>query len=246
MRPSDRLTAAAMTAMAVDELGAHSVVIIHDSDAFGSGGADAVEVGLRGRGLHALARAAYSTGTRDFDALAHQVASLDPDAVLLYSTNNTDVGLLLRALRYWQVTGSIITSPGGATAVTYGIAAEAQDGIYVALDAHLAATQAGARFERRFAERFGLPPDTYIAWYYDSIYLIAAALAEEPGSPAELSAALRTASFAGAQGAYHFDEHGDGLHEVVMALMEGGVARPVGRFSETGLSLDSPALGATP
>jgi ABC-type branched-subunit amino acid transport system substrate-binding protein len=140
----------------------------------------------------------------------------------------------------------VITSPGGATAVTYGIAAEAQDGIYVALDAHLAATPAGARFERRFEERFGLPPDTYIAWYYDAVYLLAAALATGPAGPAELSAALRAVEFTGAQGAYRFDERGDGLHEVVLAVMEGGAPQPVGRYSEAGLSLDGPALGATP
>lgn len=244
MRPSDRLTAAAMTALAADELGSARAAIVHDADAFGAGGADAIVAGLAERGLRPAAREAYSTGTRDFDDLARRVAVALPDAVLIYGTNNTDVGLLLRALRYWQVDAPIVTSPGGATAVTYGIAAEAQDGVYVALDALLAATPAGARFERRFAERFGLLPDTYVAWYYDAVYLIAAALADGPADSAELSAALRAARFEGAQGPYSFDAGGDGLHQVFLAVMEGGAPRPVGRYTQGGLRREALAGGA--
>lgn len=235
MRPSDRLTAAAMTALSVEELGSRRVVIVHDADAFGSGGAEGIEAGLRQRGLRPLAREAYRTGTRDFDALARRVAEAGPDAVLIYGTNTTDVGLLLRALRYWQVEGAIITSPGGASAITYGIAAEAQDGIYVALDALLAATPAGARFERRFYERFGLKPDTYVAWYYDAIHLLAAALERDPRGAEALGGAIRDQTFAGVQGRYHFDERGEGLHEVVLVTMRDGQPRPVGVYGEGGL-----------
>lgn len=234
MRPSDKLTSAAMTALAVDELGRRRVAIIHDSDAFGSGGADGITAMLAERGLTPAAREPYPTGMRDFDALVRRVAVVQPDAVLIYGTNNTDVGLLLRTLRYWQVDAAIITSPGGATAVTHSIAAEAQDGIYVAMDAAFAATPAGSRFERRFTERFGLPPDTYVAWYYDAIYLLAAALAESPAGPEELSAALRRVPFSGAQGAYAFDSAGEGLHRVILARMGGGVASPVGQYSADG------------
>lgn len=244
MRVSDQLTAAAMTALAVDELGGRRIAIIHDSDAFGTGGADGVAEGLQARGLAPALREPYATGTHDFDGLARRVAAAQPDAVLIYGTNNTDVGLLLRALRYWQVAAPIVTSPGGATAVTYSIAAEAQDGIYVVMDAMLAATPAGARFERRFSERFGQVPDTYGAWYYDAVYLLAAALAGAPSGPAELSAALRATPFEGAQGAYRFDQGGDGLHEVVLALMAGGVPRPVGRYSEAGLRRET--VGVAP
>ncbi|MCS6879784.1 MAG: ABC transporter substrate-binding protein [Oscillochloridaceae bacterium] len=235
MRPSDRLTSAAMTALAVEELGSRRIVIVHDADAFGTGGANGVEAGLRQRGLRPLAREAYRTGTRDFDALARRVAEAGPDAVLIYGTNTTDVGLLLRALRYWQVRGAIITSPGGASAVTYGIAAEAQEGIYVALDALLAATPEGARFERRFYERFGLKPDTYVAWYYDAVHLLAMALERRPRTAEELRAAVREQTFTGVQGRYRFDERGEGLHEVVLATMRAGQPRLVGVYGEGGL-----------
>lgn len=239
MRPSDKLTSAAMTALAVDELGRRRVAIIHDSDAFGSGGADGITAMLAERGLSPAARESYPTGTRDFDALVRRVAVVQPDAVLVYGTNNTDVGLLLRALRYWQVDAAIVTSPGGATAVTHSIAAEAQDGVYVAMDAAFGATPPGARFERRFTERFGLPPDTYVAWYYDAIYLLAAALAQNPAGPEDLSAALRGLPFTGVQGAYAFDSAGEGLHRVILARMAGGVASPVGQYSADGFTTEN-------
>jgi ABC-type branched-subunit amino acid transport system substrate-binding protein len=99
----------------------------------------------------------------------------------------------------------------------------------------LAATPAGARFERRFYERFGLKPDTYVAWYYDAIHLLAAALERGPRGSEELRAAIHDQTFAGVQGRYRFDRRGEGLHQVVLATMRGGQPRLVGLYGEGGL-----------
>lgn len=79
MRPSDLLTSAAMTALAVDRLGKRRVAIIHDSDAFGSGGARNLLAPTWPIGLAPVAREQYSTGARDFDTLVRNVAAAGPD-----------------------------------------------------------------------------------------------------------------------------------------------------------------------
>jgi branched-chain amino acid transport system substrate-binding protein len=234
MRPSDRLTAAAMTAIAVDQLNKHRIAIIHDSDTFGTGGAQNITTYLASRGLAPILQEAYRTGSRDFDLLVRAVAQAQPDAVLIYATNTTDLGFLLRAIRYWNLDASIITSPSGATAVTHDIALDAQDQIYVAMDAYLPATPAGLRFAHRFVERFGIPADTYIAWYYDAIYLLADILRVHGDDPQMISRALRTAAFEGIQGRYHFDERGEGLHEVTLVRMQDGKARRIGVYGDQG------------
>ena len=240
MRPSDSLTAAAMAALATDRLALRHIAIVHDSDAFGSGGAEHISAALAARGLAPAARESYRTGTRDFDALAQTVAAARPDAVLIYATNTTDLGFLLRAIRYWKIDASIITSPSGATTVTHDIAAQAQDGIYVAMDAFLPATPQGQRFVERFTERFGVPPDTYIAWYYDAMFMLAGTLRAHGSAPQDISAGLRATTFAGVQGTYHFDAQGEGLHDVTIVQMGGGAARRIGVFGARGFQ---PAVG---
>ncbi len=236
MRPSDRLTAAAMAALATERLGLRRIAIIHDSDAFGSGGAEHITSSLATRALAPVAQADYRTGTRDFDALAQNVAAARPDAVLIYATNTTDLGFLLRAIRYWKIDASIITSPSGATTVTHDVAAEAQDGIYVAMDAFLPATPQGQRFVQRFTARFGVPPDTYIAWYYDAMFMLAGVVRAHGSAPQDISAGLRDTSFAGVQGAYHFDAQGEGLHDVTIVQMRGGAAQRIGVFGAHGFA----------
>ncbi|HEX9373185.1 MAG TPA: ABC transporter substrate-binding protein [Roseiflexaceae bacterium] len=235
MRPSDRLTAAAMVTLAVDRLGARRIGIVHDADAFGSGGAERVVAELERRGMALVARERYVTGESDFDPLVRRMAAAGVDTILIYGTNSTDVGVLLRAIRYWHLQVQIVTSPGGASTVTRNVAAEAQDGVYVATDALLSASPIGVHFEQAFARRFGMPPDTYIAWYYDAIYLLAGVLREHGAAPQALDAAIRATVYQGAQGVYRFDAAGEGLHQVALVRMDQGHSVPVGSYDEHGL-----------
>lgn len=240
MRPSDALTAAAMTALAVDRLGARQIAVIHDSDAFGSGGAENISGELARRNLSPPLFAPYTTGAREFDTLVQQVAEQRPDAVLVYATNATDMGALLRSIRYWNLEVPIITSPSGASPVARNIAAQAQDGVYVAMDTLFAASKPGQRFEQTFRQRFGLQADTYVAWVYDSVYLLADVLRQGHTTPEQISAALHGGEFVGAQGVYRFDGRGEGLHKVVLAQMGGGVPTQIGLYTTAGLQEAQP------
>jgi branched-chain amino acid transport system substrate-binding protein len=231
MRPSDGLTAAAMTALAVDRLGARRIAIIHDSDAFGTGGADNIGADLEQRHLVPVARERYVTGSTEFGPLVQAAAAARPDAVLIYGTNPTDVGLLLRAIRYGKLDTPIVTSPGGSSAVTHNVAADAQDGVYVAMDTFFDATPTGHQFAQTFLKRFGIAPDTYIAWYYDAIYMLAGALRTHGADVHAISQDLRSAGYQGVQGSYRFDERGDGLHEVMLAQMADGQPRLISTYN---------------
>jgi hypothetical protein len=98
------------------------------------------------------------------------------------------------------------------------------------------ATPAGRRFEQVFSARFGIPPDTYVAWIYDSIYLLAGILREHGAEPQAISAALRTARHTGVQGVYQFDAQGEGLHQVTLVQMAAGQPQLVGSYSMAGFA----------
>jgi branched-chain amino acid transport system substrate-binding protein len=233
MRPSIRVTAAAMVAFAVEHLSASRVGIIYDTDLHGSNGAARVKAELKLRDRFPVVEAYYETATNDYDGLAQQVAAAKVDTVFIYGTNPTDIGRLLRDLRYRNRDLTIVTSPGGASAVTYNLAGDAQDGIYVAIDSLLESTTAGAHFEQAFFQRFGLAPDTYVAWYYDAVYLLAATLRHSPGN---ISEAIRRTPFEGAQGVYRFDANGEGLHTAALVRMLAGDIEMVGSYGEAGFA----------
>ncbi len=256
VRPSDAVTAAALVAFAVDVLDSHRLAVVHDTDAFGSGGARLVQEELRRRGLTPVHVIGYDTAIGNLEA---QVAPLtkgddDVDSVLIYGTNPTDIARILRELRYWDRDVQIVTSPGGATVPTFNIAADAQDGIFVVTDALLTDTGAGRAFYDAFVARYNIEPDTYIAWSYDAIHLLAAALRQQPQARGDtLSAQIRAFPFDGAQGPYRFDAQGNSLFRVSVVQMQGGVARPVALYHDGQLVLLSenkvepaPRSGATP
>lgn len=237
MRPSIRVTAAAMVALAVEGLETSRAGVIFDTDLHGSNGAERVSTELRARGREPVVEIGYTTATADYDPIAQEIAAAKLDTLFIYGTNPTDIGQLLRAVRYRAPEVKIVTSPGGSSVITHNLAGDAQDGVYVAIDSLFSATPDGMRFEAAFRKRFGLAPDTYAAWYYDAVHLIAATLHENQS--ATLSRAIRASAYTGAQGQYRFNSQGEGLHEVALALMRRGEPAPIGRYGEHGLSMYS-------
>ena len=105
-----------------------------------------------------------------------------------------------------------------------------------------------ARFQEAFVQRFGVEPDTYVAWTYDVVYLLADILAEHPDARGDvLDDLIRQTTFDGIQGSYRFDETGEGLHSVTIVRMEDAVPQPVGTYGPTGFvpNADWPAVKAS-
>lgn len=237
VRPSDRLGAAAMVTIALEELGAERIGLVYDSDAFGSGGAELIRRELSERDRTLAADMSYPTNTGEFDQRVRRLAEAQVDMVFIYGTNQTDVGRLLRTIRYWDLDMPIFTSPGGSSIVTYNVAAEAQDGILAIDDGFFRDSTRAAQFQAAFARRFGVQPDTYIVWTYDTVYLLADILAEHPNATGdELSDLIRQSTFEGTQGKYRFDETGEGLHSVIIVHMKNGIPQPVGTYSPAGFA----------
>lgn len=236
-RPSDRLGAAAMVTIAIEAVGAERIGLVYDSDAFGSGGAELIRRELSQRGRTLAADLSYTTNPGEFDQLVRRLAEAQVDMILIYGTNQTDVGRLLRTIRYWDLDIPIFTSPGGSSIVTHNVAAEAQDGILAIDDGFFRDSAKAAAFQQAFVDRFGVKPDTYVAWTYDAVYLLAEILAEHPDANGDaLNELIRQSTFEGTQGRYRFDEAGEGLHSVIIVQMMNGIPQPVGTYSRAGFA----------
>src|SRR5476649_27693 len=134
LRASDGITAAAMTAFAVNEKKSKKPAIMHASDAFGVGGADQIVLNLKKMSMEPVANEQYPKDTKDFTAELLKIKTAGADALMVYVQNPSDTALILQQIRSNGLKMPIIGSPSLGNTTALDIAKQSADGIYVSLD----------------------------------------------------------------------------------------------------------------
>ena len=96
VRPDDSIAAAAMVKYIKENTKYTKIGILHDTDAFGTGGADLVEKGAKAAGLTVVRREKYTTKSKDFTAQLLALKNAGTEIMVLYGTNPEDVALIQR------------------------------------------------------------------------------------------------------------------------------------------------------
>lgn len=210
----DDAQAATQSQFAAGTLKASSAVLVDDGEPYGKTLADAFAAAFAQAGGHIAMRERIDRGTVEFSALAQQVKSASPDAVV-FEGLNPEGALLVKALRDAGYAGSFI-APDGLLSVRDFIApgGAAAEGTIVTGGA----TPDDA-FSGRFKDRFQRMPTTpFVLQSYDAVNVLLEAVASaatEAGDGAlvidraRLADALRAQRFAGLTGPIQFDENGD-------------------------------------
>lgn len=224
MRPNDGVAAPAMVRYITEELKLTKVAILHDSDAFGTGGGDLLEKALKDKNLTPVKREKYTGGDKDFTPQLTNIKTANPEIMCLYATNIADDGVILKQVKQLGLTFKIMGSPSTAQTTVYDLAKEAQDGIYSTVDYVPESTPVARNYFNAYRKKFGVDPDDLSAWAYDAIYVFADGI-RAAGSVDK--ARVRDA-IAGIHndvrviGTVNFDKLGDGLHSVAVVQMAGG------------------------
>jgi branched-chain amino acid transport system substrate-binding protein len=224
MRPHDGLTGPAIARFATEELKLTKVAILHDSDAFGTGGADLVEQTLNEKKLSVAKRERYVGGDKDFTAQLTNIKNANPDAMVLYATNTSDDGVILRQVRQLGLPFKLVGSPSTGVTVVYDLAKEAQDGIYAVVDYVPESTQVARDYAGAYRKKYNSEPDDLSAWTYDSVYVFRKAI-ESSRSVDKSKVRDALAGIKNLQrvvGKVSFDAKGDGLHSVAAVRMQDG------------------------
>lgn len=224
MRPNDGVAAPAMVKYITDELKLSKVAILHDSDAFGTGGGDLLEKALKDKNLTAVRREKYTGGDKDFTAQLSNIKNANPEIMCLYATNIADDGVILKQVKQLGLIFKIMGSPSTAQTTVYDLAREAQDGIYSTVDYVPETTDVAKRYFEAYKKRYGIEPDDLSAWAYDAIYVFADAL-KTAGSADKAKVREGIAGIHNNTrviGVVNFDKLGDGLHSVAVVQMAAG------------------------
>jgi branched-chain amino acid transport system substrate-binding protein len=225
LRASDGITAAAMTAFAVQDQHAKRPAIMHASDAFGTGGADQIVANLKKFSLDPVANEQYPKDTKDFTAEILKCKSANCDALLLYVQNPSDSAVILQQVRSLGLNVPIVGSPSLGNQTALEIAKTSADGCYVGLDFIVGAkNEIGTRFIDAFTKQFGHAPDvgSGSGWIYDGVYLLARAYAQQKGTDAKTTiATLRgTTDYHGVLGTFTCDGEGNMIHQISIGRIE--------------------------
>jgi len=228
-RPDDSIAAAAMVQYAAEDLGATKIGILHDSDAFGSGGADLVEMNAKNKGLDVVAREKYTTKDREFTAQLLALKNAGAEVMILYGTNPEDVSAIQRQYRQLNPGYAYIGSPSSSMKDALELSKEASEGLLGIADYVPGQSEAAKKYAADYEAMHGEKMDQLAAWNYDGLMIMAKAIADAgvewaaiKDDPEAIAAArekvreniLNTQGYAGVVGTFSFTPNGNGLHEV--------------------------------
>jgi branched-chain amino acid transport system substrate-binding protein len=211
-RPNDSFSARVMADYGVHTLGTKKWAVVCSTDAFGTGGQNAVLDSLDKLGLKPALVQPYANQQADFTPVVLAVKQSDADILCTYFTFEPDLGVFARQVRQLGVRIPWIGSPSIVSPVTRSLAKNALYGTYGIADFLTDANDESKAFSAAYAKAYnGGVPDS--GWTYDAMQILAKAMNEANSTdPQKVRAAIiAIKGYKGTEGTYNYDENGDGL-----------------------------------
>ena len=223
-RPNDLYSSKVIADFGVNTMKFKKWAIVHATDAFGQGGAKALTEALQALGVTPVLDQGYTSNSQDFAPIVLAIKKSGAEVLGTYMTVPVDQAIFAKQLRQLGVNIQWIGSPTTATVTTRGLAGEALYGTYAVADFNSDANDAARDFTRRYYERYGIYPDNFSSWAFDSLNILALAMnnAKSTEPEAVRKAILAIKGYKGLEGTYNFDSRGDGVHGYNIVKNEGG------------------------
>jgi len=222
VRPDDSVAAGAMVKYIKEDTKFTKIGLLHDSDAFGTGGADLVEKGAKESGLTVVKREKSSTGAKDFTAelLAMKNAGAQ---ILVFYGHQEATAVLQRQLRQLGSPFKFLGSPSSASKDALNLAKEASEGIWAVVDFVPGQTAENKRYAEAYQKEYNENYDSLAAWTYDGLKILVEAIKKAGEDRTKIrEAILAIQGYKGVQGNFAFTPNGDGLSEVSIVQIEKG------------------------
>ena len=213
-RPNDSYSSRVIADFGVNTLKLKKWAIVHSTDAFGSGGKNALVASLQALGVEPVLVQGYTNNSQDFTPIVLALKKSGADILGTYMTNSPDVGIFAKQLRQLGVSVPWVGSPSIISVTALNLAGDALNGTYAIADFTTDASDVTKAFTRKYKEKYGINPDTFASWAYDALHVMAMAIRSAGGTEPDAirKAMLAIRGYQGVEGNYAFDENGDGLH----------------------------------
>ena len=222
VRPDDSVAAGAMVKYIKEDTKFTKVGILHDTDAFGTGGADLVEKAAKEAGLTVVKREKYGTAEKEFTPLILSIKNAGAEILILYGHEEA-TALFQRQMRQHGSPFKFLGSPSAASKDALNLAKEAAEGIWAVVDFVPGQTEENKRFAEAYKKEYNENYDSLSVWTYDGLKILVNAIKKAGKDRAKIrEAILATQGYKGVQGTYSFTPNGDGLSEVSIVQIEKG------------------------
>ena len=223
VRPDDSITAAAMVKYIKEDLKLTKVGIVHDTDAFGTGGADLVEQGAKDNGLTMVRREKYTTKDKDFTAQLLNLKNAGAEVMVVYGTNPEDVAVIQRQYAQLGKPFKYVGSPSSQMKDCLNLSKENAEGLLAIADYVPGQSDVSKKYSADYQKEYNEPFDPTSAWTYDGLNILTAAIKKGGEDRGKIKdAILATQGYQGALGTFSFTPNGDGLSEVSVVEIQKG------------------------
>lgn len=208
----------------VNELGAKSVYVLHDTTSYGQGVAEFFQKEAENLGITVLGYEG-TTETANFEGVIQPILALAPEAIY-FGGIYSQTGIFINQARAAGYTGYFVGPDGFDSSEFAQLAGEAGVNTYYTSVAGPATIYPdAARFIEDYKAKFGEDPQPFAAQSYDSaaialnaIYTAAVLAGDVPSRAAVASVVRATKGYKGLTGTVTFDAYGDnevGLYYVL-------------------------------
>ncbi len=223
-RPNDSFSARVICDFGFNTLKKTKWAIVHSTDAFGTGGKNAMLATLEKLGIKPVLVQGYSNQQTDFTPVVLAVKQAEPDVIASYFTFENDLGIFARQLRQLGVTVPWIGSPSIINTTALNLGGRSLFGTYGIADYTPDSSPEAKAYGDEYFKRFKVQPDNQSTWVYDALTILARAIndAKSTDPRAIRKAIVAIKGFKGTEGTYNYDEKGDGLHGYNIVKNENG------------------------
>ena len=224
-RPNDSFSARVISDYGVNTLGKKQFALVCSTDAFGTGGQNAMLDSLAKLGVKPVLVQGYANQMADFTPVVLAVKQSEADILVSYFTYEPDCAVFARQVRQLGVRIPWVGSPSIISPVTIGLAKNALYGTYGIADFTPDANDQSKAFTAAYGKAYGGGiPDS--GWTYDAMQILALAMntakSTDPGKIRDAIIAIK--GYKGTEGTYNYDENGDGLRGYNVVKNENGKA----------------------
>jgi branched-chain amino acid transport system substrate-binding protein len=223
VRPDDSIAALAMVKYIKEDAKLTKIGILHDTDAFGAGGADLVEKYAKEQGLTVVKREKYTTKDKDYTAQLLSLKNAGTQIMVLYAPNPEDVAVVMRQYRQLGAPFKYLGSPSSQTKDALNLAKDAAEGLLAVADFVPGQSEANKKYAEAYRKEYNEEYDGLSAWTYDGLHILGNAIKKVGEDRTKIrDAILATQGYKGVLGSFSFTPNGDGLAEVSVVQIEKG------------------------
>jgi len=222
-RVNDGIVAAILVKYIKEELKLTKIGVIYSNEAFGTGGADAIERNAKAQGMKVVARERFNLGDRDFTAQLLALKRAGAEAMVPYSHGVNEVARLTVEYRQLGSPYKYVSPPAIAVKAFLDLAGEAAEGLVGFVDSVPGMNATNRKFVEAYRKEYSADPDRQAPWSYDAINILADAIRKVGEDHSKIrEAILAIRGYEGVLGTYNFTPEGEGLSGGPIAVIKNG------------------------